>query len=200
MSAFIQKPIAPDKEGFLILLETIPDAMLLSDREGRIALVNNNAENLFGYNREELLGKKVEIVIPVRLRSLHCDRRAAYYADPKVRSMGQGLDLWGRRKDGTEFPVDISLSPVHMGGKTFIWSAVRDISERVRLIAQLRMALDDVRMLSGLLPICASCKKIRDERGCWQQLESYIQSHSEAKFSHGLCEECVRKLYKPVKS
>jgi hypothetical protein len=84
---------------------------------------------------------------------------------------------------------------VEIGGKTLVWSAIRDVSDRERLIDELRRALEQVTILSGLLSICASCKRIRDEHGSWQQLEAYIQSHSEAKFSHGLCQDCLRKLY-----
>jgi PAS domain S-box-containing protein len=178
------------------LLETVPDAMVLSDDDGRIARVNGNAETLFRYSRDELVGKKVEVLVPLRFRARHRRHQAKYRMNPRVRPMGGGgLHLFGRRKDGTEFPAEIFLSPMQMGGKTFVWSAVRDVSEREHLIDQLRLALDDLKLLRGLLSICASCKRIRDERGSWQQMESYIQSHSEAKFTHGLCEDCVRKLY-----
>ena len=178
------------------LIETIPDAMVLSDRNGRIVRVNRNTEKLFGYSREELLGKKLEVLVPTRLRDRHCDNRAAYYANPVVRPMGEvGSKLLGRRSDGTEFPVEISLSPVKIDSKRMVWSAIRDDTESERLIDQLRTALDEVNLLRGLLSICASCKRIRNEHGVWQQLESYIQSHSEAKFTHGLCADCIRKTY-----
>jgi len=179
-----------------MLLETMPDAMVLTDEDGRIARVNSNTEKLFGYRREQLVGKSVEVLMPTRFRARHRRQRAGYNANPRVRPMGAGrLHLVGRRKDGTEFPAEIFLSPLQTGGRRFVWSAVRDISERERLINELRVALDDLKLLQGLLSICASCKRIRNERGAWQQMESYIQSHSEAKFTHGLCEDCMRKLY-----
>jgi hypothetical protein len=78
---------------------------------------------------------------------------------------------------------------------TDITAAKKNLIERERLIAQLQEALDEVKMLGGLLSICASCKRIRNERNAWEPLESYIQSHSEAKFSHGVCPDCLRKLY-----
>jgi PAS domain S-box-containing protein len=186
----------PDEQLLINFVEMVPDAMVLSDQDGRIALVNSNTEKLFGYDRQELLGKKVEILIPTRFRARHRSERAGYNTNPAVRPMGEReMKLFGLRKDGTEFPAEIALSPVEMGGKKLVWSAVRDVTERERLIDQLRMALDEVDMLRGLLSICASCKRIRDEHGSWQQLESYIQSHSKAKFSHGLCQDCIRKLY-----
>lgn len=178
-----------------MLLETIPEAMVLSDSDGRIVMLNSNSEKLFGYDRGELVGKKVEVLVPARFRARHRRFHGRYNANPTVRSMAAGIPLFGRRKDGTEFPAEIVLGPVQIGDKRFVWSAVRDVTERELLITKLRAALDEVNALRGLLSICASCKRIRDEHGAWQQLESYIQSHSEAKFTHGLCADCIRKLY-----
>jgi PAS domain S-box-containing protein len=180
--------------GFLNFLETVPDALVLSDRAGCIVLVNTNAKNLFGYSGDELLGEKVEILVPPRLRAHHRRHRAAYYADPSIRLVGIGRDQSGYRKDGTEIPIEISLSPVKIRGNLFVWSAIRSVSEREHSINELRAALNEVKVLTGLISICAWCKRIRDERGTWQPLESYIQSRSETKFTHGLCEDCLEKL------
>jgi PAS domain S-box-containing protein len=196
MSASVRTLLgSAEGEAFLALIETVPDAIVLSDSQGRIALVNNNAERMFGYGREELLGEKVEILMPSRFQARHRTHRSRYYTNPRPRSMGSGLELLGLRKDGTEFPIEISLSPVRMGGELLVWSAIRDVTERENLIAELRASLDEVKQLSGLFSICASCKRIRDERGSWQHVESYIQSHSEATFTHGVCPDCMRKLY-----
>jgi PAS domain S-box-containing protein len=92
------------------LLEAAPDAMVILGSDRTIALVNDELQRMFGYRREELLGRPVEVLIPERLRDAHVKHRGSYFGEPRARPMGAGLDLRGRRKDGTEFPVEISLS------------------------------------------------------------------------------------------
>ena len=120
------------EERFRLLLEAAPDAIVVTKQDGRIVLVNTQTERLFGYAREELLGQKVELLMPQRVRRRHTKVRAAYLRHPSVRPMGTGLELYGRRKDGSEFPVDVSLSHLQTGGETLVSGFIRDISERKR--------------------------------------------------------------------
>jgi PAS domain S-box-containing protein len=120
------------------LLEAVPDALVIVDQGGRIALVNSQTERLFGYRRDELLGQPIELLVPERFRERHVADRAGYFAAPHVRPMGRGLGLSGRRKDGHEVPVEISLSPLATEAGLLVVGTVRDVSERRRAEAQLR--------------------------------------------------------------
>ncbi len=125
---------------FRMLIETAPMGIVISDRRGRISEVNAQALQLFGYGREEMVGQSVEILLPERLRASHEGHRAGYTKDPHARPMGVGMELFGRRKDGTEFPVEISLGPLKSGDELLISSIIVDITARKKMEKQLRLS------------------------------------------------------------
>ena len=315
----------------IAVLEIVPDAMVVTDKTGGIVFVNSQAEKMFGYSRDELVEMKLEELLPERFRPSHTDRRSGFFSEPKMRSMGSDRELFGLKKNGTEFPVDILLNSFGEADRMLAIAAVRDVSEikhvaeklrqkikdladfksaldehsilaitdpkgrityandrfcaiskysreellgqdhriinsryhskefwreawttiasgkvwkgRVRnrakdgtiywvdativpflddegkpiqylairteitnqvkaeeeresLILELRNALAEVKTLSGLLPICSKCKKVRNDKGYWDQIETHISKHTDALFSHGYCPDCLPDAYK----
>jgi len=126
------------------ILEAIPDAVAAVNQQGVIIQVNSQTETLFGYTRDELIGQRVEILVPDRQRPQHHLHREHFHQQPKIRRMGSGLDLCGRRRDGSEFPVEISLSPVATNGEMIVLSVIRDISDRMRIEEELRHANEEL--------------------------------------------------------
>ncbi len=319
-------PTAPPlSDDCRVLLNAAPDAMLIVDSEGEIVLANPTAERLLGYSGAQLTGRAVESLIPEGLRERHQLHRANFMQASQARPMGVGLELFARRSDGSEVPVDISLSPLSTDDGVFVLLAIRDVSERrraeeglrksereyralfenandsimifelesevileanpkacevygftrdefigmslksvtldvargeeglrtllqtgscrdyhtvhmrkdgtpmnivansallerngrkvvlsidrddteriraqaerERLIEELTSALAKIKTLTGLLPICASCKNIRDEAGNWTAVERYVRDRSQANFTHSICPECAQRLY-----
>jgi formate hydrogenlyase transcriptional activator len=129
------------------LFQCLPDVIVLTGAEGQITEVNAQVERFFGYTHQELLGQTVEILIPERFRQIHPRHRTDYGDQPYVRAMGAGLQLYGRRKDGSEFPVDIMLSPLDMAGGRSVLCVIRDISERKRIEDSLRQSEQQLRLL-----------------------------------------------------
>lgn len=184
------------------LAELLPDALLVFDRSGAIRLANGLAEAMFGYAAGELRGRAAAELLPARFRPRHEEHQARFFAQPSRRPMGVGMELRGLRKAGDEFPVEISLAPLVTPEGTLALSAIRDISERQRAaerLAETNRSLENalllVKQLTGILPICGFCKKIRNAGGEWESIETYIGSHSEAQFTHSFCPECGRAHY-----
>jgi PAS domain S-box-containing protein len=156
-------------------LEALPDAILAVDRKGIILQVNSQVEKLFGYHREQLVGKRVEMLVPERFRGQHTTHREDFAAHPKTRRMGTGLELFGRRRNGSEFPVEISLSPVSVDGGTLVLSAIRDISDRKRIEEELRRAHEELSQRTA--------EQIGEYRA---RLASIIDSSEDAILAKGL--------------
>ena len=176
---------------FQNLLESAPDAVVIVNDKGQIELVNAQTENLFGYPRQEIIGQPVEVLVPANLRSRHSEHRAAYSDAPHTRAMGLGMDLLGRRKDGSEFPVEISLSPLETEEGTLISSTIRDITKR-------REASDKIQKLNLSLQ-----QKLTELDSLNKELESFNYSVSHDLraplrhidgFAHILQEEYASEL------
>jgi PAS domain S-box-containing protein len=151
------------------ILEAIPDAVAAVNQQGVVIQVNSQTEALFGYTRDELIGQKVEMLVPDRQRPQHHLHREHFHQKPKIRRMGTGLDLYGRRRDGSEFPVEISLSPVATGDGTMVLSVIRDISDRKRIEEELRRANEELER-----------RKSRELRDSQNRLALIVDSSQDA--------------------
>ncbi|MDB6112799.1 MAG: putative sensor protein [Pedosphaera sp.] len=182
------------------IVESSDDAIIGKTLDGTILSWNKGAERMYGYTADEVKGRSMAILIP----EYRPEELPQIYARIKDGEWIERYETIRLRKDGSTLDVSLSLSPIKDAhGKVIGVSAIeRDITlrkreeaERLKLIDELTRALANIRTLRGLLPICASCKKIRDDHGYWQKVESYISHHTEAEFTHGICPDCMGRLY-----
>lgn len=150
------------EERFHLVVESSPNAILMVNQKGKIVLVNSQAERMFGYSREELIGQSIEILVPERFRIKHSEYRLDFYANPQARPMGKGRDLSALRKDGSEFPVEIGLNPIHTNEGVLVLSAVVDITERKRAEQALR---ENEEKLEAIINSTADAILVYDEQG-----------------------------------
>ena len=183
-----------DQNDYKIIFDNSLDALIIVDVETRIILeINQSTTDILGYQREDLIGKSFTILT----------------SDfPNEKSM-QDIHIYNnvfiqefQCADDIPRPMDLTITMIPWKKKTAFLITVRNASERIRkeeerekLIHKLEDAMDRIKKLRGLLPICAHCKKVRDDHGYWQQVEVYIRDHSQLQFSHGICPECMKKHY-----
>ncbi len=189
----IEQALRESEERYRTAIEYSNDGMAMVQGDLHV-FVNQKFVEMFGYDKsEEILGKPLSMFVhPDDLKRIEEFRKLA----------SSKYECRVIRKDGKQVDVEVSLTKTVYRGETVSLAYFRDITERKRteeerekLIHQLQEALGNIRTLRGLLPICASCKKVRDDKGYWNQIESFVRDHSEAEFSHSICPECMKKLY-----
>jgi two-component system cell cycle sensor histidine kinase/response regulator CckA len=194
-----------DKQYLAAIVESSDDAIYGKNLDSIIVSWNPAAERIYGYRAEEIIGRSIAILFPTNRRDELLDIMARIRRGELV-----GFYETERlRKDGKVIPVSVTISPIKDGAGKIIGASTiaHDISkqkkheeERQQLIKKLSDALSHVKLLAGLLPICSSCKRIRDDGGYWQQVETYIRLHSEATFTHSICPECLKRYKADLES
>jgi PAS domain S-box-containing protein len=182
------------------IVESSEDAIYSKNLDSIIVSWNRSAERIFGYRAEEIIGHSIAKLFPLDQRDELLDIMSAVRRSELVGFK----DTYRKRKDGVVIPVSVAISPIKGADGSVIGASTiaRDITairqaeeERLKLIEDLTKALERVKTLSGLLPICASCKSIRNDDGYWQKVEAYICQHTDVRFTHSICPECSQKYF-----
>ena len=198
-----EEQLLEKEETLKVITESTNDAIIIMNNRGIITFWNTAASNMLGYSKEEAVGKNLhELIVPERFLNAHLSAFPQFIKTGKGNAVGTTLELYAIGKDHIEIPVELSLSSIMIEGEWFAVGIIRDITarkhaeeQRDRLILDLQKALSEVKTLRGFLPICSHCKKIRDDKGYWNQIESYIHKHTDTEFSHGICPECAEKYF-----
>jgi PAS domain S-box-containing protein len=170
--------------------------LIIDPDTGNIIDANVTAAEFYGWTRAQLRQMRIQDINTLSPEEVKREMEKAR-AHERIH-----FEFRHRRADGSIRDVDVFSSKIEAKGKDLLYSVIHDITDRKRAEEELKeerrrlqKALDDVRTLRGIVPICASCKKIRDDKGYWNQVEKYVTEHSEAQFSHGMCPECLKKFY-----
>jgi len=182
-----------------LLVEESRDAIVVLDQDAKVYEVNKRFADMLGYSREEVYK------LHVWDWDAHFTKEQLVELAKTVDEVGHHFETQHRRKDGSIIDVELSNNGAIYRGKKLIFCICRDISdrkkaekEREELIDRLEASLAEIKTLRGILPLCTFCKKIRDDKGYWEQVDMYIKKHSEADISHSICPECLKKYYPDV--
>jgi PAS domain S-box-containing protein len=201
-----EETLRETQEQTRLIVDTAFEAFVAINAGGMIIDWNPQATATFGWSREEVIGRPlVETIVPMKYREAHLRGLNRFLSTGEGPVLNRPIEITALHRDGREFAVELTISPLRRG-KGYIFNAfIHDITERKKaeaereaLIQDLQAALANIKALSGLLPICASCKKIKDDQGYWQQVETYIGNRTEAEFTHGLCPECAQRYREDV--
>lgn len=202
------------------IIQRAADGILTADDQGLIETMNTAAEAIFGYRESELIGHSLAVLLSSAYSEAEDGDVWGFLRTNAIEATGRAHEVVGLRRDGEKFFMELSISTARLGDRRVFVVIVRDVTEKKRTQIQLRKARDEleqrveertadlkeaniqlqkalaeIKTLSGLIPICASCKKVRDDSGYWSQIEEYLSQHSDAEFSHGICPDCMRALY-----
>ncbi len=195
----LEVSLRQNEQRYRSLVDHANDAMATLDSAGKVVIWNKKAESLYGFTLEEIQDNFFDLAT-YPPKSHKKNFQAAVSKNCEIFfGPWEGVS---RKKTGETFPIEITTSAWKANEKMFFTIVVRDITERKKveeeqkkLLQNLQQAFNKIKTLSGLVPICTECKKIRDDRGYWNRLEKYIQAHSEAQFSHSICPDCAAELY-----
>ncbi len=189
-------------ERFKAVSQSANDAIITISSGRKIVDWNLAAKRIFGYSEEEVIGTEISVIIPNRFIENHVKNIDRILEGGEYHIIGKTAELYALHRNGNEIPIELSLSEWRTSSGVFFTGIIRDITERKRaqeererMIKDLKNALEQIKTLSGIIPICAHCKKVRDDAGFWQQVESYVEKNSTAQFSHALCPQCADKYF-----
>ncbi len=197
-----EQALRESEEHFRAVAQSANEAIITTDSRGLVISWNTGAERIFGYTEAEIIGQPMTTIMPQRYAEGHLQGMIRVSEGSEHRLIGGTVELHGLNKNGTEFPIELSLAEWETTSGRYFTAIIRDVSvrkqieaEREQLISDLQNAIEQIKTLKGIVPICASCKKIRDDKGYWEQVDHYVAKHTDAKFSHGICPDCTQKLY-----
>lgn len=197
-----ERALRESEEHFRAVAQSANEAIITSDSAGNVLSWNSGAEKIFGYTESEIIGQPMTRIMPARYAEGHQQGMKRVSEGNERHVIGRTVELHGLNKNGTEFPIELSLAEWETSTGRFFTGIIRDVSvrkqieaEREQLISDLQNAIEQIKTLKGIVPICANCKKIRDDKGYWEQVDQYVAKHTDAKFSHGICPDCTKTLY-----